>query len=86
MDAVTEDDKLEATRRMQKHIIHACVKRAHDTHQLPDDENFVHYTFGFTQSVCIPHHSRQMGLLYFQTLGKVHIFGVRSDGEPKQRR
>ena len=25
-----------------------------------------------------------MGPLYFQTLRKVHIFGVRSDGEPKQ--
>ena len=93
MDAVTEDEKLEATRRMQEHIRHVqaeretyndCVKRARDTYQLPDDEKFVHYTFDFSQNVCIPHHSRQMGPLYFQTLRKVHIFGVRSDGEPKQ--
>jgi len=44
----------------------------------------VHYTFDFAQNVCIPHHSRQMGPLYFLTTRKVHIFGVRDDGARKQ--
>lgn len=73
---------------MQEHITHAkterkvyidCVKRSRDTYHSKD--KFVHYTFDFSQNVCIPHHLRQMGPLYFQTLRKVHIFGVRSDGE-----
>lgn len=82
---------MEAARKMQEHITHAqaerkvyndCVKRSRDTYHSQD--RFVHYTFDFSQNVCIPHHSRQMGPLYFKTLRKVHIFGVRSDGELKQ--
>ena len=91
LDAVSEEDKLEAARKMQDHITHAqterkvyneCVKKSRETYHLQD--KFVHYTFDFSRNVCIPHHARQMGPLYFQTLRKVHIFGVRSDGEPKQ--
>lgn len=83
---------MEAARKIQEHITHAqaerkmyndCVKRSRDTYHSQD--RFVHYTFDFNQNVCIPHHSRQMPPPpYFQTLRKVHIFGVRSDGELKQ--
>ncbi|XP_078328084.1 uncharacterized protein LOC144623518 [Crassostrea virginica] len=91
LDAVSEEDKLEAALKVQDHITHAqtdkkvyneCVKKSRETYHLQD--KFVHYTFDFSQNVCIPHHAWQMGPLYFQTLRKVHIFGVRSDGEPKQ--
>ncbi|WAR11997.1 hypothetical protein MAR_026177, partial [Mya arenaria] len=34
-----------------------------------------HYTFDYSQNVTIPHHSRQMGPLYFITGRKAHIFG-----------
>lgn len=56
-------------------------KRYRDTYHSYD--RFVHYTFDFSRNVCISHHSRQMGLMYFQRLRKDHIFCVRSDGEPK---
>ncbi|KAJ8313349.1 hypothetical protein KUTeg_009135 [Tegillarca granosa] len=45
LDAVTEEDKLEATNRLREHILHAqeerntynfCVKNARDTYNLPD--------------------------------------------------
>ncbi|KAH3839050.1 hypothetical protein DPMN_112471 [Dreissena polymorpha] len=31
----------------------------------------------------MPHHARQMDTLYFYSLRKVHIFGVRRDGQSK---
>ena len=48
------------------------------------DYQNVHYTFDFAQNVLIPHHSRQVGPLYFMSPRKVQIFGVRLDGIPLQ--
>ena len=76
---------------MQEHITHAqterkvyneCVKKV--LRDIPFAGQFCALYFLYSQNVRIPHHARQMGPLYFQTLRKVHIFGVRSDGEPKQ--
>lgn len=39
-----------------------------------------HFTFDFSQSVSIPHMSRQMGPLYFLSLMKVNLFGFRISG------
>ncbi|KAJ8318239.1 LOW QUALITY PROTEIN: hypothetical protein KUTeg_003330 [Tegillarca granosa] len=47
---------------------------------LSTDFKHVHYTFDFSQSVNLPHHSRQMGPIYFITPRKTHIFGFRIDG------
>ncbi len=47
-------------------------------------DKYVHYTFDFSQNVSLPHHSRQMGRVYFATLRKVQLFGFRIDGLPKQ--
>lgn len=44
----------------------------------PDDNK--HYTFDFSQSVSLPHYSRQMGPLYFLTLRKVQNFRFRISG------
>ena len=44
----------------------------------------VHYTFDYAQNIGIPHHSRQMGPLYFLTPRKIQIFGVAVEGERKQ--
>ena len=44
----------------------------------------VHYTFDFAQMVTPPHMARQPGPLYFQTPRKVQLFGVCSEGIPKQ--
>ena len=92
VDSVTEEEKLESLNNMKQHITNAqrerdvyneCVKRARETADL-NEERFVHYTFDFSQSVALPHHSRQMGPVYFLSLRKVHIFGFRIDGTPKQ--
>ena len=39
----------------------------------------IHYTFDFSQHVTIPHHFRQMGLIYFMAPRRVQVFGVRVD-------
>ena len=44
----------------------------------------VHYTFDFSQNVCLPHHARQMGPVYFASLRKVQILGFRIDNVPLQ--
>jgi hypothetical protein len=47
-------------------------------------EKFIHLTFDFSQNVSVPHYARQPGPLYFLTLRKIQIFGVRIDGIPRQ--
>jgi hypothetical protein len=44
----------------------------------------VHYTFDFAQQLSVPHHSRQMGPLYFLSTRKIQLFGVRDDGGSTQ--
>ena len=44
----------------------------------------MHYTFDFAQQVTLPHMYRQPGPLYFKTPRKVQLFGVCSEGVPKQ--
>ena len=44
----------------------------------------VHFTFDFSQCVHIPHHSRQVGPLYFLNPRKVQLFGVAMEGVRKQ--
>jgi hypothetical protein len=48
------------------------------------DLSKVHYTFDYSQNVTIPHHSQQMGPLYFVTGRKIQIFGVRVDSVSQQ--
>ena len=93
MDSVTEQEKLDSTNKLQEHILDAqkerdvyndCVKQAKETSENDIEQRYIHYTFDFSQSVSIPHHSRQMGPLYFASLRKVQIFGFRIDGFPKQ--
>ena len=48
------------------------------------DLSKVHYTFDYSQQVSIPHHYRQMGPLFFLSLRKVQLFGVRLDGSSQQ--
>ena len=44
----------------------------------------MHYTFDFAQMVQLPHMSRQVGPIYFKTPRKVQLFGVCTDGLPRQ--
>ena len=43
-----------------------------------------HYTFDFAQNILLPHTARQVGPIYFKTPRKVMLFGVNSEGLPKQ--
>ena len=51
---------------------------------LSTDLKKVHYTFDYCQNVALPHHSNQMGPLYFLSGRKVQIFGVRLDSMSRQ--
>ena len=92
-DAISEEDKIERSQQLTSHVIGAqreravyreCLQRASDGKDMSPEERYNHYTFDFCQNVALPHHSRQMGPLYFLSLRKVHIFGVRIDGSGKQ--
>ena len=92
-DAVSEEDKIERSQQLSSHVIGAqrertvyreCLQRATDSKDMPPEERYNHYTFDFCQNVALPHHSRQMGPLYFLSLRKVQIFGVRIDWIGKQ--
>lgn len=43
-----------------------------------------HYSWDFAQQVFIPHHSQQVGPIYFKTPRKCEVFGVCSEGSEKQ--
>ena len=43
-----------------------------------------HYTFDFAQCGSISHHSRQVGPLFFETPGKIQIFGICMEGSRSQ--
>lgn len=83
------------TVRMEREVYKNCIEQAKANMQgLADNigpeeplsrDIDVHYTFDFAQNVCLPHHVKQMGPLYFLTLRKVQIFGIRTDGIPVQR-
>jgi hypothetical protein len=95
IDAVAEDEKLEAVGSFQQHIEDAKKERSHyrtciqtATQEMAEwvggELKSVHYTFDFAQHFQLPHHSRQMGPTYFAQLRRVQVFGVRIDSVSKQ--
>ena len=48
------------------------------------DYSKVHYTFDYSQACTLPHHSRQVGPLYFLNPRKVQLFGVAIEGVKQQ--
>ena len=45
---------------------------------------YAHYTFDFAEQVHIPHHSRQVGPIYFKVCRKIQLFGICCDSNRKQ--
>ena len=87
-DSVSEEEKLESANCLKEHVLtaqkekenyNACIKRAKESRGSGEADPYVHYTFDFSQNVCLPHRSRQMGPAYFATLRKVQVFGFRID-------
>jgi len=66
----------------EREVYNNCVRKS--IVQRDSTEPFTHVTFDYSQNVSLPHFSRQMGPLYFLTLRKIQIFGVRLDAEPLQ--
>lgn len=93
-DAVTEEEKLSATKDLFQHFAEAkkenehyrsCIEKA-----MKEMENWkgeklsnVHYTFDFAHHFQLPH-SRQMGLTSVAQLRRIQVFGVRLDSVAKQ--
>ena len=46
--------------------------------------NFAHYTFDFAEQLHLPHHSRQVGPMYFKVGRKVQLFGICCDSNNTQ--
>ncbi|XP_062571245.1 uncharacterized protein LOC134233284 [Saccostrea cucullata] len=77
---------LNKAEREHKHYI-KCIEEARIEHRNLFLENAphiacsteyvkAHYTFDFAQNVTVPHHSRQVGPLFFETPRKIQIFGI----------
>lgn len=93
-DAVTEEEKLSATKDLFQHFAEAkkenkhyrsCIEKA-----MKEMENWkgeklsnVHYTFDFAHHFQLPH-SRQMGRTSVAQLRRIQVFGVRLDSVAKQ--
>ncbi|XP_052227505.1 uncharacterized protein LOC127842185 [Dreissena polymorpha] len=93
MNSVSEEDKLASTEEMHSHIVlaqkerdlyNSLLKKAKETSHLCSAERSNNFTFDFAQSVGIPHQARQMWPLHFASLRKVHMFGMRIDGQSCQ--
>ncbi|XP_052778849.1 uncharacterized protein LOC128216328 [Mya arenaria] len=79
-DATTDDEKLAAASALERHT--NATRKEHKP--CSTDFQHAHYTFDFAQNLCLPHHSRQMGPMYFVTPRKFHLFGFRYDALPIQ--
>ena len=66
----------------ERDVYNDCIRKSKEANEGPD--RYVHFTFDFSQNVSLPHYSRRIGPLYFLTLRKVQIFGVRVDSIPRQ--
>ncbi|XP_062587812.1 uncharacterized protein LOC134249479 isoform X1 [Saccostrea cucullata] len=87
-------EHLNKVEREHKHYI-KCIEEARIEHRNLFLENaprvacsteYVksHYTFDFAQNVTVPHHSRQVGPLFFETPRKIQIFGICMEGSSTQ--
>ncbi|KAH3739919.1 hypothetical protein DPMN_046609 [Dreissena polymorpha] len=65
-------------------LYNCLIKTEKETSHLCPAERSNNFTFVFAQSVGIPHHARQMWPLHFASLRKVHMFGMRIDGQSRQ--
>jgi len=86
-DCCEEEEKLSSAVALRQHIL--TVKKERDTYNMCikkaiSNDVHAHYTFDFSQSVCLPHHVWQMSPFYFASLWKVQVFWFRIDNVPLQ--
>lgn len=96
-DAVSEVDKVTAATDFASHIELAQQERDYYLDSMKKAESqysecpgtrlkpqYAHYTFDFAEQVHIPHHSRQVGPMYFKVCRKIQLFGICCDSNKKQ--
>ena len=91
--AISEEEKISCTSQFSDHLIQAQAERQSyldsclnsklelSKHSVP---NFAHYTFDFAQQLVLPHHSRQVGPMYFKVGRRVQLFGMCCDSNNTQ--
>ena len=91
--AVSEEDKISFTSQFSDHLIQAQAERQSYMDSCLSSKtelsknsvpNFAHYTFDFAEQLHLPHHSRQVGPMYFKVGRKVQLFGICCDGNNTQ--
>ena len=94
-DATHEEDKVRLSTQFASHVELAQQEREYYLTSMKKAEvqlaeaqgippSYAHYTFDFAEQVHIPHHSRQVGPLYFKVCRKIQIFGICCDSNRKQ--
>ena len=93
-EARTEEEKLQSAQNYIEHIEAAkkereiyneWVTKSREEFNNPRERlQHVHYTVDFAQSISLPHHTDQVGQLYFVSGKKVKVFGVCMEGKRKQ--
>lgn len=91
-NSTSEEEKVSVTSDFSSHLQEAQEERDYyltsmekATSELASaPPQYAHYTFDFAQGVHIPHHARQVGLLYLKTPCKIQIFGICCDSTKKQ--
>lgn len=76
--AKTEYDFFKADQQISEHSYGLCP--------LPCSREMTkcHYTFDFAEQLHLPHHSRQVGPIYFKVPYRVQLFGVCDEARPQQ--
>lgn len=96
-DVISEEDKVKLSTEFAAHIQIAQEEREYYVSSMKKAEcelskvqgsqsrpQYAHYTFDFAEQVHIPHHSRQVGPLYFKVCRKIQVFGICCDSNKKQ--
>ena len=96
-NAINEEEKIKYTTDFSLHIIMAQQERDYYLDSMKKSEaelakvlgtqskpKYAHYTFDFAEQVHIPHHSRQVGPIYFKVCRKIQLFGICCDSNRKQ--
>ena len=87
--ATSEEEKLSTTTAFSAHLTQAqterqyyldtCNRSAIELGSNGSTPAYAHYTFDFAEQLSLPHHSRQVGPMYFKVGRKVQLFGICCD-------
>lgn len=95
--AISDEEKVELNSEFTLHVQMAQQERDYYLNSMKKAEfelakvsgtrskpQYAHYTFDFAEQVHIPHHSRQVGPIYFKVCRKIQLFGICCDSDRKQ--